>query len=79
MNQDQEWPRVPPKGTYVIADHPVTLMNPSRIFRVEEIEWGCTCGVIVRGKNTCWFAVTMLRLPTPEEAANLDNYHPNEL
>jgi hypothetical protein len=75
-----KWPHVPPVGTYVIFNHPITPLNPSLIFRVHEI---CSESgkVSVRGKNTCWIVVNecSLRAPTPEEAADLNNYHPDEL
>lgn len=73
-----DWCFVPPKGAYVIADHPITVANPSLIFQVKDIEPGITGGVTVRGEHTVWFSVNMIRMPTAEEAANLDNYHPSE-
>ena len=74
----EEWPRVPPKGTYVISNHPRTVLNPTLIFCVLAVK--TDLGKIwVRGQHTCWFNVEAVRAPTPEEAADHSNYHPDEL
>jgi hypothetical protein len=80
MDQDNKWPRVPPIGAYAISTHPITCLNPSLIFKVTEIE-SSGGRISVRGKFTCWFVIneTSVRPPTPEEAANLDNYHPEDI
>lgn len=70
---DTSWIWVPRIGSEVIADHPVTPLNPSESFIVEEIEFR-NDNFYARGENTMWFNVTMLR-PAKEIPLEAKNYH----
>lgn len=74
----EEWQRAPGVGMYVVANHPITPANPSRIFRVAFVD-SSNSRIYARGKHTMGFSVDMLRPPTPEELANLANFHPSEI
>lgn len=60
------WVMVPFIGTLVKANHPITVLNPTKIFEVEEIKVE-GFGMYARGDKTCWFNVNMLSEPSFEE------------
>ncbi len=63
----EDWTIVPNVGAYVEADHPITVLNPTKAFEVKYVR--CHNGRwAVRGTNTCWFSVSMVRPATPENA-----------
>lgn len=61
------WAIVPNIGSYVEANHPITVLNPMKAFEVRYAE--CRNGHwYVRGEQTCWFGVNSVRPATPENA-----------
>lgn len=62
-----DWTSVPNIGTYVEADHPITVANPMKAFRVLEVRGETSGKWYARGQNTMWFHVGMLK---PADIAN---------
>ena len=53
------WSIVPSVGSYVKADHPLTVLNPTKVFEVVEVK-SESGRFYARGKHTMWFGVGML-------------------
>lgn len=73
------WVLIPMIGTYVEADHPITVINPTKAFRVHQIRHEQD-RCYVRGEHTCWFNVNSLREASQEnieEFNRLENGHGN--
>jgi hypothetical protein len=62
------WTLVPNVGTYVEANHPITVLNPTKAFRVDYVRCDSGGRWAVRGACTCWFGINSVR-PASEENA----------
>lgn len=60
------WLLVPTVGCMVTADHPITCLNPDKVFEVSEVRYSGDGSMFdVRGENTCWFGIRAIK-PAPE-------------
>lgn len=57
---------VPEIGTIVSADWPIGAFNPTPTFEITEIEYR-RGSYSVRGRNTCWFSLNLIRPTPPQE------------
>jgi hypothetical protein len=52
-------------GRTAEADHPVTVLNPSKTFRIDDVKLerrGKDMKVFVKGIHTCWFGEEMIKV-----------------
>jgi hypothetical protein len=52
--------RIPEIGDEVMADHPITCLNPSRTFRIAYVEYR-DGSMSVRGEETMWFGLSLIK------------------
>lgn len=62
------WTLVPNIGSYVEADHPLTVLNPTKAFEVRYVRCDGAGRWAVRGENTCWFGVNSVHPASSENA-----------
>lgn len=48
-------------GSVVKVNHPITCLNPTEYFEIVDMQYDLSLNrCAVRGKDTCWFGVTMI-------------------
>lgn len=55
-------------GLKVTADHPITVMNPTKDFIIKQVRIE-NDRISVRGEHTCWFNHSMIKLASTDVAA----------
>ena len=73
MFDTSNWIFIPTVGCVVVADHPITCINPCKAFIVKQVrvENG---KVYVQGEHTCAFNSTLIRAATREEALEAEEF-----
>ena len=69
MSNVEGWLKVPTIGTLAKANHPITVLNPTKVFEVTRILVEGS-RIYAGGKTTMNFHVNMLSEPTSEEIEN---------
>lgn len=75
-DQIEGWTLVPNLGRYVEADHPITVVNPSKAFEVKFV-MADSYGFYVRGTHTCWFNVKSVKPATEKDALEAEMFEAN--
>lgn len=47
------------KGKLVTVDHPITVLNPDKVFEIVEARIDNN-HIAIRGENTCWFGESLV-------------------